>query len=103
IVPVLTATPPIFPYPSTTHTFFPSLAPWIAAFCPAGPEPMTTRSNRLMGAGYQVRALSVLSKQLSAVPTRQHPEERLDVRVGPRVPIVVEVAPDAAQAAVPSE
>src|SRR5262249_10056528 len=48
IVPVLTATPPMEVYPSTTQTDLPSLAPWIAAFCPAGPEPMTTRSKRLM-------------------------------------------------------
>src|SRR5438876_332462 len=32
IVPVLTATPPMVAYPSTTQTFLPSLAAWMAAF-----------------------------------------------------------------------
>ena len=44
IVPVLTQTPPIMVRRSATATRFPSLAAAIAAFCPPGPEPITSRS-----------------------------------------------------------
>src|ERR1700682_6790193 len=44
IVPVLMQTPPSIRPRSTTATVLPSLAAAIAAFCPPGPEPMTTRS-----------------------------------------------------------
>src|ERR1700757_3916495 len=44
IVPVLTHTPPNIRPRSTTATDLPSFAAAIAAFCPPGPEPMTTRS-----------------------------------------------------------
>jgi hypothetical protein len=41
---VLTAAPPGAPRRSTTATRFPKYAAWVAAFSPAGPAPMTTRS-----------------------------------------------------------
>src|ERR1700752_1757004 len=44
MVPVLTHTPPSIPLRSISATFLPSLAEATAAFCPPGPEPMTTRS-----------------------------------------------------------
>src|ERR1700690_441080 len=44
IVPVLMHTPPIMVCFSTTATRFPALASWMAARCPPGPEPITTRS-----------------------------------------------------------
>ena len=52
IVPVLIATPPTGSVCSTTHTRLPSLAAWIALFCPPGPLPMTHRSKCRM-AGIQ--------------------------------------------------
>src|ERR1700756_277602 len=44
IVPVLVHTPPSIRSRSMTATVLPSLAAAMAAFCPPGPEPMTTRS-----------------------------------------------------------
>src|SRR5258708_19135978 len=44
IVPVLVHTPPSIRSCSITATDLPSLAAAMAAFCPPGPEPMTTRS-----------------------------------------------------------
>ncbi len=44
IVPVCRQTPPTISLRSMTATFFPSFAAAIAAFCPAGPDPMTTSS-----------------------------------------------------------
>src|ERR1700746_2985671 len=44
MVPVLTHTPPSISRCSMIATDLPSLAAAIAAFCPPGPEPMTTRS-----------------------------------------------------------
>src|SRR4051812_31786271 len=35
---------------SMTTVFLPSLAAWIAAFCPAGPDPITAQSKRLIQA-----------------------------------------------------
>src|SRR5215472_10158844 len=49
MVPVLIETPPTTLCFSTTATRFPALAAWIAARCPPGPEPMTTRSYCCMG------------------------------------------------------
>src|SRR6516164_10151240 len=49
MVPVLMQTPPTTLCFSTTATRFPALAAWIAARCPPGPEPMTTRSYCCMG------------------------------------------------------
>ena len=43
MVPVLTETPPIMCRRSTMATL-PSFAAAIAAFCPPGPEPITSRS-----------------------------------------------------------
>src|ERR1700757_3538754 len=48
MVPVLTHTPPSIPPRSITATFLPSSAAATAAFCPPGPEPMTTRSYSLI-------------------------------------------------------
>src|SRR5215475_13150108 len=45
IVPVLKHTPPTMVCFSTTATAFPIFAAWMAARCPPGPEPITTRSN----------------------------------------------------------
>ena len=44
IVPVFTQTPPSICPRSTIATRAPSFAVWMAAFCPAGPEPIATRS-----------------------------------------------------------
>ena len=44
MVPVLTQTPPIMSRRSATATRLPSFAAAIAAFCPPGPEPITSRS-----------------------------------------------------------
>src|ERR1700722_9875947 len=44
MVPVWVHTPPSVPSCSMTATVLPSLAAAMAAFCPPGPEPMTTRS-----------------------------------------------------------
>src|SRR5579863_3867367 len=44
IVPVLTQAPPTTSRTSITATRLPDFAPWMAARCPAGPEPMTRRS-----------------------------------------------------------
>ena len=44
IVPVWIETPPSRSRRSTTATRLPSLAAWMAAFCPLGPEPITRRS-----------------------------------------------------------
>src|SRR3990172_8567970 len=44
MVPVLIQTPPTTARRSTTATCFPNFAAWMAARCPAGPEPITTRS-----------------------------------------------------------
>src|SRR5439155_21696201 len=44
IVPVLMQTPPITALRSMMATRLLSLAAWMAARCPAGPEPMTTMS-----------------------------------------------------------
>ena len=44
IVPELMHTPPTICCCSTTATRRRSLAAWMAAFCPAGPEPITSRS-----------------------------------------------------------
>jgi hypothetical protein len=44
IVPVWMQTPPTASVRSTIATRLPSFAAASAAFCPAGPEPMTTRS-----------------------------------------------------------
>src|SRR5947199_2396988 len=44
MVPVLMQTPPITSRRSIRATRFPVFAPWIAALCPAGPEPITTKS-----------------------------------------------------------
>src|SRR5690606_6807695 len=44
MVPVLTLTPPIMSRRSTTATRRPSFAAAIAAFCPLGPDPRTSRS-----------------------------------------------------------
>ncbi len=44
MVPVLTHTPPTMCLRSTTQTRLPSFAAAMAAFCPPGPEPMTSRS-----------------------------------------------------------
>ncbi len=44
MVPVWTQTPPIIWPRSTMATDLPSLAEAMAAFCPPGPEPMTTMS-----------------------------------------------------------
>src|SRR5215469_18218980 len=49
MVPVLMQTPPTTLCFSTTATRFPALAAWIAARCPPGPEPMTTRSYGCIG------------------------------------------------------
>ena len=51
MVPVFAHTPPMVSRRSTTATDAPTLAAWIAAFCPAGPEPRTTMSNRLPSTG----------------------------------------------------
>src|SRR6266496_1555542 len=48
MVPVLAQTPPITSRFSTRATRLPTLAPWMAARCPAGPEPMTMRSKLCM-------------------------------------------------------
>src|ERR1700758_4864101 len=48
IVPVLVQTPPSIRSCSISATDLPSLAAAMAAFCPPGPEPMTTRSYSLM-------------------------------------------------------
>src|ERR1700757_3533628 len=48
IVPVLVHTPPSIWLCSISATDLPSLAAAMAAFCPPGPEPMTTRSYSLM-------------------------------------------------------
>src|SRR5260370_4912911 len=48
MVPVLMQHPPIVSIFSISATCFPNLAPWIAARCPAGPEPITTRSKVCM-------------------------------------------------------
>ena len=45
IVPVWMETPPRRSRRSATATRLPSLAAWMAAFCPEGPEPMTSRSS----------------------------------------------------------
>ena len=50
IVPVFTQTPPIIPRRSTTHTRLPSFAAAMAAFCPPGPDPITSRSKSYIGA-----------------------------------------------------
>ena len=44
IVPVLMQTPPSMSGRSITATRLPSFAAAIAAFCPPGPEPITSRS-----------------------------------------------------------
>ena len=44
IVPVLTQTPPIIMWRSATATRLPSFAAAMAAFCPPGPVPITSRS-----------------------------------------------------------
>src|SRR6266852_3329674 len=44
IVPVLMHAPPTMVCFSTTATRFPDFAAWMAARCPPGPEPITTRS-----------------------------------------------------------
>ena len=44
MVPVFTQTPPSIRPRSMTATDLPSFAAAMAAFCPPGPEPMTTRS-----------------------------------------------------------
>ena len=44
MVPVLMQTPPTTSLRSMMPTFLPSLAAWTAAFWPAGPVPMTSRS-----------------------------------------------------------
>ena len=44
MVPVLVQTPPTTLTASTTATRRPSLAAWIAAFWPAGPDPITSMS-----------------------------------------------------------
>lgn len=44
MVPVLMQTPPIMCLRSTIAALLPSLAAAIAAFCPAGPDPITTTS-----------------------------------------------------------
>ncbi len=44
IVPVFAQTPPTMLRRSITATRLPSFAAWIAAFWPAGPEPITSRS-----------------------------------------------------------
>jgi hypothetical protein len=48
MVPVLTHTPPSMSPRSMTATLLPSLAAAMAAFCPPGPDPMTTRSYSCM-------------------------------------------------------
>src|ERR1051326_1149296 len=50
-VPVLTPAPPTISRCSTTATWRPHFAPWIAARWPAGPEPITIRSNFCMQVG----------------------------------------------------
>src|SRR6185437_5462907 len=40
---------------STSATLLPSFAAWIAAFCPAGPDPTTTRSNSVTVRVWQLR------------------------------------------------
>ena len=50
-MPVFAHTPPMGSRRSTTATVAPTLAAWIAAFWPAGPEPSTTRSKRLPSIG----------------------------------------------------
>ncbi len=44
MVPVWMQTPPTISFRSTIATRFPNLAAAIAPFCPAGPDPITTRS-----------------------------------------------------------
>src|SRR2546425_6974513 len=48
MVPVFAQTPPITSRFSTRATRLPHFAPWMAARCPAGPEPMTMRSKLCM-------------------------------------------------------
>src|SRR5271163_1231118 len=45
IVPILMHTPPTASCFSTMATRLPALAPWMAARCPPGPEPITIKSN----------------------------------------------------------
>src|SRR6516164_6851133 len=45
MVPVLMAVPPIISSFSINATRFPNFAAWIAARCPAGPDPITMRSH----------------------------------------------------------
>ena len=52
MVPVLMQVPPITSLRSMSATRRPCFAAWMAARCPEGPEPMTTRSNDCMGDGY---------------------------------------------------
>src|ERR1700722_8601848 len=49
IVPTLMQIPPTIDLRSTMMTRLRSLAPWIAAWCPAGPEPITARSKSKSG------------------------------------------------------
>src|SRR5437667_10705920 len=48
MVPVLMQQPPRDAIFSISATRFPSFAPWMAARCPAGPEPITIRSKVCM-------------------------------------------------------
>src|ERR1022692_2188954 len=48
MVPVLMQHPPMASIFSTNATCLPNFAPWMAARCPAGPEPITIRSKVCM-------------------------------------------------------
>src|SRR5713226_3247239 len=48
MVPVLMQQPPMASSFSINATCFPNFAPWIAARCPDGPEPITIRSKVCM-------------------------------------------------------
>ena len=59
IVPVCTQEPPTWRSRSITATRLPAFAAWIAAFWPAGPEPMTTTSKTAGGHHAHVKLSAV--------------------------------------------
>src|SRR5215468_4344097 len=63
---------------STIATRLPSLAPWIAAFCPAGPEPITAISYCLFTGPFSLRLKQAALYQFFAAPTNSRLREKRD-------------------------
>src|SRR3954451_2037371 len=82
IVPVWIDTPPMRSRRSITATRLPSFAPWIAARCPPGPEPITSRSrstggvirrsHAVFGSDQLAQALVLLATRRTALEVRLH-------------------------------